>query len=111
MSTVDVKSRVGEPFDFVSFERESERSAAAVGVDIADRSRSIEQMLVDGWLDGRLRGALKHLPPAYRMVVVMREIEGLSTKEVAAIAGLSEANVKQRLHRARLMMRTSLEQV
>jgi RNA polymerase sigma-70 factor, ECF subfamily len=62
-------------------------------------------------VDGRLRQALKRLPPSYRMIVVMREIEGLSTKEVAAIAGVSEANVKTRLHRARLMLRKQLEHV
>jgi RNA polymerase sigma-70 factor (ECF subfamily) len=43
------------------------------------------------------------------MIVVMREMEGLSTKEVAEIAGMSEANVKTRLRRARLMLRQRLE--
>jgi RNA polymerase sigma-70 factor (ECF subfamily) len=43
------------------------------------------------------------------MIVVMREIEGLSTKEVAEATGFSEANVKTRLHRARLMLRRRLE--
>lgn len=105
------RRRVGEPSDFVSADKRGEDDGSAVPVEVADPSRSIEQKLIDGWLDGRLREALNHLPPAYRMIVVMREIEGLSTKEVAAIAGLSEANVKQRLHRARLMMRKSLEQV
>ena len=80
-------------------------------MDVADPSRSVDQKLIDGGVDDRLRQALKHLPPAYRMIVVMREIEGLSTREVAAIAGVSEANVKQRLHRARLMLRKRLEQV
>jgi RNA polymerase sigma-70 factor (ECF subfamily) len=80
-------------------------------VDVADPSRSIDQRLIDGSVDGRLRQALKRLPPQYRMIVVMREIEGLSTKEVAAIAGVSEANVKTRLHRARLMLRKQLEHV
>lgn len=45
------------------------------------------------------------------MIVVMREIEGLSTKEVGAVAGVSEANVKTRLHRARVMLRKQLEHV
>ena len=94
------RRRVGEPPDFV-----------AVPVDVPDPSRSADQRLMDGWVDARLRDALKALPPSYRMIVVMREIEGLSTKEVAAIAGLSEANVKQRLHRARMMLRTELEHV
>jgi RNA polymerase sigma-70 factor (ECF subfamily) len=80
-------------------------------VDVADPSRAIDQRLIDGWVDDRLRQALKRLPPSYRMIVVMREIEGLSTKEVAAIAGVSEANVKTRLHRARLMLRKQLEHV
>ena len=62
-------------------------------------------------MDGRLRQALKRLPAPYRMIVVMRDIEGLSTKEVAMIAGVSEANVKTRLHRARLMLRKQLEHV
>lgn len=105
------RRRVGEPSHFVSFEKGIEVGDATVPVDVADPSRSIEQKLVDGWLDGRLRDALNHLPPVYRAIVVMREIEGLSTKEVAAVASLSEANVKQRLHRARLMMRKSLEHV
>jgi RNA polymerase sigma-70 factor (ECF subfamily) len=105
------RRRVGEPSDFVSFDKRNEASGGTVPVDVADPSRSIEQKLVDGWVDVRLRDALKHLPAPYRMIVVMREIEGLSTKEVAAIAGVSEANVKQRLHRARLMLRKQLEHV
>jgi RNA polymerase sigma factor (sigma-70 family) len=80
-------------------------------VDVADSSRPIDQQLIDGWMDGRLRQALKQLPPSYRMIVVMREIEGLPTKDVAAIAGVSESNVKTRLHRARLMLRKQLERV
>jgi RNA polymerase sigma-70 factor, ECF subfamily len=43
-------------------------------------------------------------------VLIMREIEGLSTREVATVTGLSEANVKTRLHRARLLLRARLEQ-
>jgi RNA polymerase sigma-70 factor (ECF subfamily) len=105
------RRRVGEPSRFVSFERGIETGSGTVPVDVADPSRPVDQKLMDGWVDSRLRDALRHLPPRYRMIVVMREIEGLSTKEVAAIAGVSEANVKQRLHRARLMLRKRLEQV
>jgi RNA polymerase sigma-70 factor, ECF subfamily len=105
------RRRVGEPSRFVSVERGDETDARRAPVDVADPARSVDQKLIDGWVDDRLRQALQHLPPAYRMIVVMREIEGLSTREVAAIAGVSEANVKQRLHRARLMLRKRLEQV
>jgi RNA polymerase sigma-70 factor (ECF subfamily) len=103
------RRRVGEPAKFVSLELGIETTTGTVRVDVADPSRSVDQRLIDGWVDGRLRHALKQLPPSYRMVVVMREIEGLSTKEVAAVTGVSEGNVKTRLHRARLMLRKQLE--
>ena len=105
------RRRAGEPSTFVSVEQGIETGDRTVSVDVADPSPSIDQRMMDGWLDDRLRRALKLVPPSYRMIVVMREIEGLSTKEVATIVGVSEANVKQRLHRARLMLRKQLEQV
>ena len=103
------RRHAGEPATFVSVEQGIDTDEGMAPVDVADSSRSIDQRLIDGWMDGRLRRALHHLPPSYRMIVVMREIEGLSTKEVAAIAGVSESNVKTRLHRARLMLRKQLE--
>ena len=105
------RRRAGEPANFVSVEHGIDTPGGTVPVDVADSSRSIDQRLIDGWMDTRFRRALNQLPPSYRMIVVMREIEGLSTKEVAAIAGVSESNVKQRLHRARLMLRKQLEHV
>jgi RNA polymerase sigma-70 factor (ECF subfamily) len=66
---------------------------------------------MDAWVGRRLRRALGALPPAYRAIVVLREIEGLSTREVAAVTGITEANVKARLHRARVMLRDQLEDV
>jgi RNA polymerase sigma-70 factor, ECF subfamily len=103
------RRRAGEPANFVSVEGGFDTNTGTVPVDVVDSARPIDQQLIDGWMDGRLRRALAHLPPSYRMIVVMREIEGLSTKEVAAIAGVSESNVKTRLHRARLMLRKHLE--
>jgi RNA polymerase sigma-70 factor (ECF subfamily) len=104
------RRHVGEPAAFVSLEGEDGGGERAVA-GLADRSRPADQQLISDWMDGRLRDALKTLPPAYRMIVVMREMEGLSTKEVAEITGISEANVKTRLHRARLMLRRRLEPV
>src|SRR5215813_6779171 len=103
------RRHAGEPSRFVSLEHGIETTAGTVRVDVADPSRSQDQRLIDGWVDGRLRQALKHLPASHRMVLVMREIEGLSTKDVAVITGVSEGNVKTRLHRARLMLRKQLE--
>jgi RNA polymerase sigma-70 factor, ECF subfamily len=105
------RRHVGEPAHFVSLDRPTESREGKRRVDVVDPSRPADQRLMDGWLDSRLHEALKGLPPSYRMIVVMREIEGLTTKEVAAITGFSEANIKTRLHRARMMLRRRLESV
>jgi RNA polymerase sigma-70 factor (ECF subfamily) len=105
------RRRSGEPSTFVSIEQGAHvADDAGAAVEIADRTPSADQKMIDDWVDARLRGALKKLPPAYRMIVLMREMEGLSTKEVAAVTGYSEANVKTRLHRARMMLRQHMQE-
>ena len=104
------RRHVGEPAQFVALDQGGVGpDGKMTGIDVADHARPADQQLIDASMDGRLRRALQKLPPSYRMIVVMREMEGLSTKEVATVTGLSEANVKTRLHRARLMLRRHLE--
>ncbi|SRR5579875_1170919 len=55
-----------------------------------------------------LRQAILQVPPAYRMVLVLHDMEELSTAEVAQITGLREGTVRVRLHRARLLVRRYL---
>ncbi|HET7440190.1 MAG TPA: sigma factor-like helix-turn-helix DNA-binding protein, partial [Terriglobales bacterium] len=55
-----------------------------------------------------LETAILALPEAYRTVLMMRDIEELSTAETAAALELSEDNVKVRLHRARALLRREL---
>jgi RNA polymerase sigma-70 factor (ECF subfamily) len=52
--------------------------------------------------------ALEELPVAFREVVVMREIEDLSYKEIAQVAGIPVGTVMSRLARGRVMLRRSL---
>lgn len=52
--------------------------------------------------------AIRALKPELRSVFILRDVEELSTAEAAQILNLSEANVKVRLHRARLALRESL---
>jgi RNA polymerase sigma-70 factor (ECF subfamily) len=82
---------------------------APPAIDVEDRARAADDRLIDAWVGDRLRRALQHLPRPYRAIVVLREIEGLSTKEVASLTGISEANVKTRLHRARAQLRKELD--
>jgi RNA polymerase sigma-70 factor (ECF subfamily) len=57
---------------------------------------------------GRLREAIQRLPPQYRIVLVLRDTEGLTDEEVAEITGLRSGTVRVRLHRARLFVRKEL---
>lgn len=60
---------------------------------------------------GRLRQAIQKLPPQYRIVLVLRDMEGLTDEEVAEITGLRPGTVRVRLHRARLYVRNELMQM
>lgn len=53
----------------------------------------------------KAREAIDRLPDLYREAFVLRDLEDMSTAEVAAVLGLESAAVRQRVHRARLMLR------
>jgi RNA polymerase sigma-70 factor, ECF subfamily len=56
-----------------------------------------------------LETAIRNLPFEYRLPLVLRDIEGLTTREAAAIMELSEPAFKSRLHRARMAVREAVE--
>ena len=106
------RRRVGEPSHLTSIEEGATSGDGEAGpLEVEGHERPADQLVIDSWVGLRLRQALKALPSSYRMIVVLREMEGLSTREVAHVAGISEANVKTRLHRARVMLREALEGV
>jgi RNA polymerase sigma-70 factor, ECF subfamily len=57
---------------------------------------------------GQVEAGIRRIEPAYREVLLLRDIEGLPAKEVAQIVGVSVAAVKSRLHRARAQLRENL---
>lgn len=69
-------------------------------------SRAVNTELRDA-----LETAIKKLPDEYRAVFILRDIDGLSNKEVSDILDLSIPAVKSRLHRSRLMLRRRLKKV
>jgi len=60
-------------------------------------------------LHRHLQNAVLDLPEKYRAVLVLRNMEGFSTEEAAQILNLTPANIKVRLHRARLFLRDRLK--
>ena len=76
--------------------------------DFADRREIPSEALENQELRQTLAVALASLPTRYRSVLVLRDVQQLSVRETAGILGISEANVKTRLCRARLQMRDAL---
>jgi len=77
-------------------------------IQVADDAELPEQQLLRSELGAELERALRELPDLYRSVVLLRDVEGLSTAEAAEVLDLTEDTVKQRLHRGRLALRKSL---
>jgi RNA polymerase sigma-70 factor (ECF subfamily) len=75
---------------------------------IADWRQSPEQLVHKNETQRLLDDALARLDEKHRLVFLLRDVEGLSVKETAAALGLSEANTKVRLLRARLQLREQL---
>ena len=71
---------------------------------------SPEQRLARAQLNHLLEQLVDALPGSHRSVFVLREVQQLSTSEVAEALGLTPDNVKQRLSRAKAMLRAALEQ-
>jgi RNA polymerase sigma-70 factor (ECF subfamily) len=65
--------------------------------------------LLNEELAGAINRGILSIPEKYRMVIVLRDIEGFSTAETAQILNISPTNVKVRLHRARLFLREQLK--
>ncbi len=68
-----------------------------------------EAQALAGEFQRTLEAALNMLPDEWRMAVVLRDMEGLSTHDAAEIAGVGEAAFKSRLHRGRMQLRALLE--
>ena len=78
---------------------------------IADWSPSVDDPSRQTELRMALTAAIHELPPHYRTVLILHDVEGLSHIEAAESLGLSVPNVKSRVHRARLFLRKRLADV
>lgn len=102
------RKRVGEPSKLQSLDEVLPGYQEHAQSDMPHPGRSPEQLADNTELRRRLATALRSLPAPYRAIVFLREMEGLSTREVARVMDISEDNVKARLHRARLQLQAVL---
>lgn len=71
-----------------------------VRADEAAENRELRDKIIE---------AVDELPPKYQTVFLLKEVEGLSLKEIAEVLDMSVGGIKSRLHRARLHLRATLE--
>lgn len=102
------RKRKGEPERELSLDEFIPTSDGEFRLQIPVGGLSPEEALQNKELRQALDTAINRLPKKYKMVLVLRDMEGLSAKEVGTIMGLNERAVKSRLHRARLFVRREL---
>lgn len=102
------RKRKGEPTRELSLEEFIPTSEGEFRLQIPIQGLTPEEALEKKQLKRALNAAIEKLPKKYRLVLVLRDMEGLSAKEVGTIMDLSERAVKSRLHRARLFVRKEL---
>jgi RNA polymerase sigma-70 factor (ECF subfamily) len=89
-------------------EHQTDEEGEHVPKDFADWREVPSEALQREELRQALKQAIARLAPKYREVLILRDVQQLSTEETAQVLGISEGNVKARLLRARLQMRDAL---
>lgn len=102
------RKRKGEPERELSLDEFIPTSEGEFRLQIPTDGLTPEEALENKELRRALHQAIQKLPKKYRLVLVLRDMEGLTAKEVGSIMGLNERAVKSRLHRARLFVRREL---
>ena len=92
----------------VSMDEEVQTEEGSLPRDFADWSPNPEQQYKQAELKEILQKTIQGLPPGFRTVFTLRDVEGLSTEETAEALNLSVPAVKSRLLRARLQLRERL---
>jgi RNA polymerase sigma-70 factor, ECF subfamily len=103
-----MRLRRRRPERMVSIDEDVKTEEDSIPREIADWSPNPEQLYNQGELKEILQKTIQGLPPSFRTVFILRDVEGLSTEETADALGLSVPAVKSRLLRARLQLRERL---
>ncbi len=99
------RQRVPAHVDFASIEEILESALAPIHGSV---TRTPEDEVVEASLDGEVQRALAELPHAYRVVVLLADIEGHTYGETAAILAIPVGTVMSRLYRGRRLLERAL---
>lgn len=96
-----------DPLEQDDLNGEQEAMLAAVSIS-NQNTPSPEVNAARGQLAALLEDSILALPPAYRAVIMLRDIEEMTTSETAEVLAITDTNVKVRLHRAHELLRSEL---
>ncbi len=97
-------NRFTRPFEVQAPEHDLENGERAAR-EPADWSSLADDGVLRREMRARLIESLRHLPEVYRIPVILRDIQGLSTEEASAVLRVKPQTLKSRLHRGRLILR------
>ena len=97
-----------EPKQELALEELMPRGREDAEIQIPDARRLPDDELARAEIEQTVHAGIRQLPPQYSMVLMLRDIEQLSTQETAVALDVPESTIKMRLHRARLMLRKVL---
>jgi len=89
-------------------EFDEERDSLEQGPGIENLAHSPEQLLLQKVERARIDAAIEELPPVFREVLILREIEEMTYDEISQVAAIPAGTVMSRLARARALLRTAL---
>ena len=92
-----------------SLDDDGEAGEGRGGPELSDPQADVGRIAEQRALQGLVDKTLAALSPEQRLLITLRDLEGLSYEEIAEIADLSVSNVKSKLHRARLAFKTRFE--
>ncbi|HUV03760.1 MAG TPA: sigma-70 family RNA polymerase sigma factor [Armatimonadota bacterium] len=95
-------------YEIMSLDESVETEDSSLLLEIGDESASPADICERRELEAKIHEAIQALPPEFRVVLVLRDMQGLSYKEIADATGLTMEAVKSRLFRGRGVLRRRL---
>ncbi|MBL7661795.1 sigma-70 family RNA polymerase sigma factor [bacterium] len=104
-----MKLRKRKNHEFLGIEEAIDQIESKYMFEERDYGDDASELVAGAELGEILEAAIKRIPEEYRAVFVLRDVDGLSNQEVAAMLDITVPAVKSRLHRARMMLRKRLK--
>ncbi|MEM6293405.1 MAG: sigma-70 family RNA polymerase sigma factor [Myxococcota bacterium] len=91
-------------------EAQAPAGEAGPGVPLQSRVHGPEAMTEGNRLEAAVQRELAALDPEHRLLIILRDVQGMSYQEILRITGLQEGTLKSRLHRARVALKDRLKE-